>query len=82
MKEAIHLRFEPSTGHQQITIFCDGANCGTLTMKPEEATWFSHVCMKGCASLNLTWNASGNPIEPDPYKINLFAIDHSPRREP
>ena len=77
MREALHLRFEPSVGHQHITIFMAGGSCGTLTMRPEEALWFNHICTKGCESLRLTFNATGKLIDPPTDAIDRFALEHT-----
>uniref|UniRef100_A0A6M3L5L1 Uncharacterized protein n=1 Tax=viral metagenome TaxID=1070528 RepID=A0A6M3L5L1_9ZZZZ len=82
MKEAIHLRFDQSTGHQKLTIFIDGANCGELTMKPEEAIWFHHICARGCAVLDMSFLSSGIPIHPTPEDMDRFAIEHDRKENP
>uniref|UniRef100_A0A6M3IV84 Uncharacterized protein n=1 Tax=viral metagenome TaxID=1070528 RepID=A0A6M3IV84_9ZZZZ len=43
MKERLHLRGELIGGHTRITVFCNGANCGQLTMSEKEAIYFHHV---------------------------------------
>lgn len=39
----IHLRADSANGfHTTFTVFMNGANCGTLTMREEEAIYFHH----------------------------------------
>lgn len=46
IKSKIHLRADSANGaHTKITVFCNGANCGQLTMTEEEATFFHHTVM-------------------------------------
>ena len=43
-KAKIHLRADSANGtHTRITVFMNGANCGTLCMTEEEAVFFHHV---------------------------------------
>ena len=45
----IHLRFDDSNpAHTQMTVFINGANCGRLVMRTEEACSFHQILGIGC----------------------------------
>lgn len=42
----LHLRANEANGtHTKFTVFMNGANCGELCMKEEEAVYFHHIIM-------------------------------------
>jgi hypothetical protein len=69
-KSRIHLRGEyDGQRHTKVTVFCNGANCGTLTMTSEEAEYFHH-----CVAMS-TWAHPGEIITsgiwgPDPEELD------------
>ena len=43
----IHLRADSANGsHTRLTIFMNGARCGQLTMREDEAVFFHHTIMQ------------------------------------
>ena len=47
-----HLRVDESNStHVHLTVFANGANCGHLTMRPQEYSAFMQGLVNGCAGL-------------------------------
>jgi hypothetical protein len=43
----IHLRADEANGeHTKVTVFMNGANCGQLTMREDEAIFFHEVILQ------------------------------------
>ena len=51
MSARINLRADEANGqHTKVTVFMNGANCGQLIMREEEAVFFHHVVMMSAYS--------------------------------
>lgn len=73
----VHIRYDTQSPlHQDVTVFVNGASCGSLRLRHAESIWLEHILRKGCEALSpkgrtpITFVSSGKPPDVAPEQMD------------